>query len=113
MGDTVLLKNTKETGKLAPNFEPKPYVVVDKEGSEVRVERDGVEYRRNSSFVKPVVQNRKERIEHEDNETNTSNENVQNSNNDKAEKSTPIIVRRSSRTTRTPAKYKDFVVNKT
>ena len=31
-GDQVLLKNTKATGKLAPNFESEPYTVKAKEG---------------------------------------------------------------------------------
>ena len=29
-GDQVLLKNTKTTGKLAPNFEPEPFTVVER-----------------------------------------------------------------------------------
>ena len=48
------LKNTKTTGKLAPNFEQKPYTILAKEGHEVTVEsKDGVVYKRDSSFVKP------------------------------------------------------------
>ena len=31
-GDQVLLKNTKATGKLAPNFESEPYTVKANEG---------------------------------------------------------------------------------
>ena len=38
-GDQVLLKNTKTTGKLAPNFEIEPYTVLTKEGREVTVEQ--------------------------------------------------------------------------
>lgn len=54
LGKEVLLKNTKVTGKLAPNFEPTPYTVKNKEGSQLTiVSKDGVEYKRNSSFVKP------------------------------------------------------------
>ena len=53
-GDQVLLKNTKATGKLAPNFESEPYTVKAKEGHELTLQsKDGNEYRRNSSFVKP------------------------------------------------------------
>ena len=53
-GDKVLLRNTKASGKLTPNFESTPYTVLTKEGNEVMVEsRDGVAYRRDSSFVKP------------------------------------------------------------
>ena len=52
-GDLVLLKNTKTSGKLEANFESEPYTVQTKEGSEVTVRsKEGVEYRRNSSFVK-------------------------------------------------------------
>ena len=53
-GDQVLLKNTKATCKLAPNFESEPYTVKAKEGHELSLQsKDGNEYKRNSSFVKP------------------------------------------------------------
>jgi len=55
-GDTVLLKNTKTTGKLASNFESEPYTVTAKEGAEVTVQaEDGTEYKTHSSFVKPYI----------------------------------------------------------
>ena len=44
-GDQVLLKNTKATGKLAPNFESEPYTVKAKEGHELTLQsKDGNEY---------------------------------------------------------------------
>ena len=50
----VLLRNTKASEKLTRNFESTPYTVLTKEGNEVMVEsKDGVAYRRDSSFVKP------------------------------------------------------------
>ena len=53
-GDQVLLKNTKVTGKLAPNFESEPYPVKAKEGHDFTLQsKDGNEFRRNNSFVKP------------------------------------------------------------
>ena len=53
-GDRVLLKNTKQSGKLAANFEPNPYTVQTKEGQELTLKStDGTVQRRNSSFVKP------------------------------------------------------------
>ena len=52
----MLLKNTKGTGKLAPNFEPEPYTVLEKEGHQVTVKScEGAVYRRDSSWVKPYV----------------------------------------------------------
>ena len=36
-GDLVLMKNTKNPGKLEPNFESQPYTVQTKEGSQVTV----------------------------------------------------------------------------
>ena len=52
----MLLKNTKSTGKLAPNFEPEPYTVLAKEGHQVIVKSsEGAVYRRDSSSVKPYV----------------------------------------------------------
>ena len=53
-GDQVLLKNTKVTGKLTPDFESEPYKVKAKEGHALTLHsKDGNKYRRNSSFVKP------------------------------------------------------------
>ena len=53
-GDQVLLKNTKTTGKLAPNYGKEPYTVLTKEGDELMLKsKDGGIYRRDSSFVKP------------------------------------------------------------
>ncbi|PFX23104.1 Uncharacterized protein K02A2.6 [Stylophora pistillata] len=53
-GDKVLLKNTKQSGKLAANLEPNPYTVQTKEGQELTLKStDGTVQRRNSSFVKP------------------------------------------------------------
>ena len=54
-GDQLLLKNTIAMGKLAPNFESEPYTVKSKEGHELTLQaKDRNEYRRNSSFVKPL-----------------------------------------------------------
>ena len=45
-GDQVLLKNTKATGKLTPNFESEPYTVKANEGHELTLQsKDGNEYR--------------------------------------------------------------------
>ncbi|CAB4022188.1 Transposon Tf2-9 poly, partial [Paramuricea clavata] len=53
-GDQVLLKNTKTTEKLAPNYENEPYTVVTKEGHQLMLQsKDGEVYRTDSSFVKP------------------------------------------------------------
>lgn len=39
-GDEVLLRN-QERGKLIPTYDPDPYVVVEKKGSQVTAERQG------------------------------------------------------------------------
>ena len=55
-GEQVLLKNTNTSGKLSTNFEHTPFTIEKKEGQELTVRSpDGVEYRRNSSFVKPYT----------------------------------------------------------
>ena len=52
-GDEILLKNTKTSGKLEAKLESEPYTVQTKGGREVTVRsKEGVEYRRNSSFIK-------------------------------------------------------------
>ena len=56
-GDQVLLRNTRETGKLAPKFETKPFTVLTKEGHQVTVESsEGAVYKRESSSVNPICQ---------------------------------------------------------
>ena len=53
-GHKVLVKNSKSSGKLTPNFETEPYTVQTKEGQELSLKSaEGVVQRRNSSFVKP------------------------------------------------------------
>ena len=52
VGDQVLLKN-EVSGKLEPNFQTKPAVIKSKNATEVIVETNGKDVRRNSSFVKP------------------------------------------------------------
>ena len=52
VGDQVLLRNTK-INKLSPNYDPSPREVIDRNGGEVTLRRkDGVEVKRNVSFVK-------------------------------------------------------------
>ena len=53
-GDKVLIKNSKSTGKLTPNFETEPYTAQAKEGQELTLKSaEDVAHQRNSSFVKP------------------------------------------------------------
>ena len=102
-GDKVLLRNTKASGKLTPNFESTPYTVLTKEGNEVMVEsKDGVAYRRDSSFVKPyhpptdgtpTVD-----VALENQEVETRNEETRDT--------------RPSRIIRLPDRFKDFVMDK-
>ena len=91
-GDRVLLKDTKSTGKLAPNFEKEPYTVTRKEGAEVTVQaKDGTEYKRNTSFVKPYIEDKKREEEPPQ----------------KAE----ILQERPRRELKVPEKLKDYVLS--
>lgn len=55
IGDHVLMKAQQRENKLAPNFHPRPAVVIDKNGSSITVRAENGEiYRRNSSHLKPV-----------------------------------------------------------
>ena len=57
MGGQVLLRNTKEQGKLASKYESSPYTVTGKEGTELTLKsQTGDEYRHNSSFVRPYYE---------------------------------------------------------
>ena len=53
----VLLRNTK-TNKLSPNYDPSPCEVIDRNRGEVTLrKKDGVEVKRNVSFVKTYQEN--------------------------------------------------------
>ena len=91
VGQSVLLKSS-DTGKLATKFESEPYKVVNKQGSEVTVQsKEGVEYKRNSSFVKPY-------------------EKADNSDMVEENKLDPPSESRPSRERKMPAKFNDYVV---
>lgn len=107
-GDKVLLKNTKQSGKLAANFESNPYTVQTKEGQELTLKStDGTLQRRNSSFVKPY-----RTPQEPDNSTGAETPDdrvVPPSVADTATATEPKS--RPSRTVRMPAKFKDFVLD--
>ena len=57
VGDQVLLRNTK-INKLSPTYDPSPYEVIDRSRGEVTLrKKDGVEVKRNVSFVKKYQEN--------------------------------------------------------
>lgn len=103
-GDLVLLKNTKTSGNLEANLESEPYTVQTKEGSEVTVRsKEGVEYRRNSSFVKrynPPGESAEA--------TEAAPQEVPNT----LPLEESIATSRPKRTVRMPEKYKDYVLYK-
>ena len=100
-GDQVLLKNTRETGKLAPKFETKPCTVLTKEGHQVTVEsNEGAVYKRDWSSVKPCLSVSEPEPATESVPTNTKSE-------DK-----PGVVERPRRIVRPPERFKDYVQGK-
>lgn len=104
-GDQVLLKNTKGTGKLAPNFEPEPYTVLAKEGHQVTVKSsDGAVYRRDSSWVKPYVSSDEVELAPEDTKVKDSG----------TSDPKPIEEEcsRPRRTIKPPERLKDYVLGK-
>ena len=108
-GDKVLLKNTKQSGKLAANFEPNPYTVQTKERQELTLKStDGTVQRRNISFVKPY-----RTPQEPDNSTGAKTPEdcvVPPSVADTATTTEPKS--RPSGTVRMPAKFKDFVLDR-
>ena len=111
-GDQVLLKNTKTTGKLAPNYEKEPYTVLTKEGHELMLKsKDGGIYRRDSSFVKPF--NPPEEVDLPLT-VNLPSEGEQVTSEELSEKPLDTVIEhaRPKRVTRLPNKFKDYVVEK-
>ena len=100
-GVQVLLKNTRETGKLAPKLETKPYTVLTKEGHQVTVESsEGAVYKRDSSSVKPYLSVSEPEPAIESVPANTKSE-------DK-----PGAVERPRRIIRSPERFNDYVLGK-
>lgn len=57
IGDEVLIKRSIKTNKLSTTFEPEPYKIVDRKGSEATVEAldSGKRYRRNVTHLKKII----------------------------------------------------------
>ena len=104
-GDKILLKNTKQSGKLAANFEPNPYTVQTKAGQELTLKlTDGTVQPRNCSYTTP-----------QEPDNCTGAETLEG-------RVVPPLVAdtatttepksRPSRTVQMPAKFKDFALNR-
>ena len=102
--DKVLVKNSKSSGKLTPNFETEPYTVQTKEGQELSLKSaGGVVHRRNSSFVKPY--NTLEEPENPEALTSPVISPLP-----VVTSETTELRRRPNPTIKMPAKFKDFVL---
>lgn len=114
-GDKVLLKNTKSSGTLAPNFEPQPYTVQTKEGQELTLKAEnGTVYRRNSSFVKPYKtpgEPEPSSLEQSPREEKTSSP-APAIPESSTSSSTAETRNRPTRATKLPGRFKDFVLDK-
>ena len=117
-GDTVLLK--QEGGnKLSTPFRKDPCTVVDKIGNSVVVEnKDGVMYRRNSSFVKKFHERNKEpdidnneQIENVDDSTSEVEAGNGTQSNDVISDTVNVRSPRPTRTVRMPVKFQDYVLS--
>ena len=105
-GDQVLLKNTRSSGKLAPNYETEPYTVLTKEGHELLLQsNEGVMYRRDSSFLKPFTPPAETQIQETDKQVCS-----QPCISEAPETVTESV--RPKRVTKLPEKFKDYVLDK-
>ena len=143
MGDTVLLKAEK-TNKLSTNFNPAPFKVVQRRGTEVTLRNEaGVQLKRNTAFVKKyndgVSNGNGDQVVQASSTVQTDepgpsrvpettevsgpsripgttgvseNSQVQAGHStEKEDNAAERPVRRSTRTIRQPARYKDFVLD--
>jgi hypothetical protein len=94
IGDKVLVR-TEKKDKLTPNFEKEPYTVLEKNGSEVLIQNEnGHQYRRNTSFVKPL-----------ESEEYTHEKEIDQPNDEQ-----PQVGKRPKREKMLPVKFRDFVL---
>ena len=112
-GDQVLLKNTKSTGKLAPNFEPEPYTVLAKDGHQVTVKSsEGAVYRRDSSWVKPYISSDEVELDREDTMIKDTDTKIKHTDTSDP-KPVDLECSRPKRTIKQPERLKDYVLSKT
>ena len=111
-GDQVLLKNTKSTGKLAPNFEPEPYTVLAKDGHQVTVKSsEGAVYRRDSSWVKPYISSDEVELDPEDTMIKDTDTKIKDTDTSDP-KPVDLECSRPKRTIKQPERLKDYVLSK-
>ena len=113
-GDKVLVK--QEGGnKLSTTFHKEPFTLLDKSGNSVVVrDKDGVKYKRNSTFVKKFEENNNDQLRVEDN--NDLNVPVKDSNVDSPSDVLPSEITktqspRPSRNIRIPVRFNDYVLD--
>ena len=111
-GNTVLLKQQAEN-KLSPTFKCEPYQVLSKRGNIVTIQRDGVQYKRNITYVK------KYHKEHDSHPTEPcENLDMNRDRDDDVGPTTPNIDDRATenvklrptRMTKLPSRFDDFVM---
>ena len=109
-------KNSKSSGKLAPNFEPQPHTFQTKEGQELTLKADdGTMYRRNSSFVKPyrtLGEPESSTPEQSSKEEKTQAQSQQYLSLAQLQDSTAETRTRPTRATKLPGRFTDFVLDK-
>ena len=108
MGDEVLLQQRKQD-KFTTQFEPQPYKVVDRTGTQVTVQsQDGVTYKRNLAHTKRYV--RPEQT-NDDKQPSITKDTFLTEDTGSHSTDTPIPdIRTPTRTKRTPERLKDYVV---
>jgi hypothetical protein len=107
VGDEVLVQQRKQN-KFSTPFEPEPYKVVDKAGSQVTIESpSGVRYKRNVSHTKPYIR-RDTSVENSN--TPEPQPDISTGNACHETQSGIPEIRKSERIKKIPDKLKDFVV---
>jgi len=103
VGDEVLLRQRKHD-KFSTQFEPEPYKVVEKTGSQVTIQsNEGVKYKRNVSHTKPYIR-RDDTQEHAEETQQTDTQDVSDPPSDIPE------IRKSARFRKPPERLKDFII---
>ena len=108
----MLLKNTKSTGKLAPNFEPELYTVLAKDRHQITVKcSEGAVYRRDSSWVKPYISSDEVELDPEDTEIKDTDTKIKDTDTSNLK---PVVSEcsRPKRTIKQPERLKDYVLSK-
>ena len=115
----MLLEKNKKENKLSAPYESEPYKVTARYGDQIHIEsQDGVRYKRNIQHLKRFHKENEDPVPVPQSETSTEGPQNEQSCTEPPPSEKPstetetAVLRRSSRKTKPPERFKDYIVTK-